>query len=139
VLAALAGTMTYTGYLVIGVLADYLGTGRFMAGLLLGILFARIPRISNGKLRMVGLLPQPVRRPLMVSLLILCALHFVALGDYVPVAFAGFTTAFLLLLPWLKRTVFDRVRSSVFNFAGKPPAHSIDDRVIDGEFREMKE
>lgn len=139
VLATLAGAMTYTGFLVIGVLADYLGTGRFVAGLLLGVLFARVPSISNGKLRMVGLLPQSVRRPLMISLLVLCSVHFVSLGEFVPTAFTVFTAAFLLLFPWLRRTVFDRMRSSVFNFAGKTPTRSIDDRVIDGEFREMKE
>ena len=60
-LAVLAGTITYTGYLVIGVMAEYLGTGRFVAGLLLGILFARFPSVSQGKLRLVGLLPKPVR------------------------------------------------------------------------------
>ena len=140
VLASLAGAMTYTGYLVVGVLAEYLGTGRFLAGLFLGALFARFPSISNGKLRLVGLLPQPVRRPLIVSLLMLCALHFLALGAYVPALFTGFTMAFLLLFPWLKRTVFDRMRASVFNFAGKRPSRSsIDDRVIEGEFREKKE
>lgn len=139
VLAVLAGAMSYTGFLVIGVLADYLGTGRFLAGLLLGVLFARLPWLSNGKLRIVGLLPGPVRRPVIVSLLVLCSLHFVARGAYVPAAFTGFTTAFLILFPWLKRTVFDRMRSSVFNFAGAHPSRSIDDGVIDGEFREKKE
>lgn len=131
--------MTYTGFLVVGVLADYLGTGRFMAGLLLGGLFARIPRINNGKLRLAGLLPQSVRRPLMVILLALCLLHFLSLGAYMPAVFTGFTTAFLILFPWLKRTVFDRLRSSVFKFVGKPPSRSIDDSVIDGEFREKRE
>jgi predicted membrane-bound dolichyl-phosphate-mannose-protein mannosyltransferase len=40
-LAALAGTMSYTGWLVVGVLTDHLGTGRFVAGLLLGALLVR--------------------------------------------------------------------------------------------------
>lgn len=131
--------MSYTGFLVIGLLADYLGTGRFVAGLLLGGLFARFPRISNGKLRMAGLLPQPLRRPLMVSMLAFCLLRFLSLGASVPAAFTGFTTAFLILFPWLKRAVFDRLRASVFPFAGKQPSRSLDDNVIDGEFREMKE
>ena len=65
-LAALAGAMTYTGFLVVGVLADYLGTGRVLAGLMLGALFARFPWISKGGLRIVGLLPKIVRRPLIV-------------------------------------------------------------------------
>lgn len=138
-LVALAGTMTYTGLLVIGVLADQLGTGRFIAGLLLGALFARFPWISKGKPRMVGLLPKPVRRPLMVSILALCSLHFVWQGDYVPALFIGFTTVFLLTLPSLRRVLFDRLLGSVFKFNGRKPAQPTDDRVIDGEFRERKE
>ena len=137
-LAALASTLTYTGYLVVGVLADYLGTSRFIAGLLLGILFARFPRVSKGKLRLVGLLPKPARRPLIVSIIALCALTLLARGDYVPAAFAGFAMAFLLGFPWLRRVVFDRMFSSVFKFAGMNPRKSTDDMVIDGEFREKK-
>jgi hypothetical protein len=139
VLAALAGAMTYSGFLVIGVLADYLGTGRFMAGLLLGVLFARYPWISKGKPRIVGLLPKPVRRPLMVGLLAICLLHFLSQGDTVPAGFTGFATVFLLTFPWLRRTMFDRMLSSVFTFGGRKPANSTDDRVIDGEFRERKD
>jgi hypothetical protein len=138
VLAALASTLTYTGYLVVGVLADYLGTSRFIAGLLLGILFARFPRISNGKLRLVGLLPKPVRRPLIVSIIALCGLTFLVRGDYVPAAFTGFAMAFLLGFPWLRRAVFGRMLSSVFKFTGKNPPNSTDDMVIDAEFRERK-
>lgn len=131
--------MAYTGFLVVGVLADQLGTGRFLAGLLLGALFARFPWISNGKPRIVGVLPKPVRRPLMVGILALCALHFVWQGDYVPALFIGFTTAFLLTFPWLRRVIFDRLLGSVFKFTGRNPAERGDDRVIDGEFREKKE
>lgn len=138
VLAALASTMTYTGYLVIGVLADQLGTGRVMAGLLLGGLFARFPWIRKGKLRIVGLLPKPVRRPLILSILALCLLSFVSRGEYVPAAFTGFATAFLLTFPWLRRAIFDRMLSSVFKFTGKNRPKSTDDTVIDGEFREKK-
>jgi hypothetical protein len=139
VLAALASTMTYTGFLVVGVLADYLGTSRVLAGLLLGGLFARFPRISNGKLRLVGLLPKPVRRPLIVSILALCLVNFLSRGEYVPAAFTGFATAFLLTYPWLRRAIFDRIVSSVFRFAGKNPFKSTDDTVIDAEFREKKD
>lgn len=139
VLAALAGAMTYTGFLVIGVLADYLGTGRFLAGLLLGILFARFPWIRKGKPRIVGLLPKPVRRPLIVSLLVLCSLDFLSRGEYVSASFTGFATAFLLVFPWLRRAIFDRMLSSVFNFTGRQPAGRVDDTVIDGEFRERKD
>jgi hypothetical protein len=139
VLAALAGTMTCTGYLVVGVLADYLGTGRTIAGLLLAALFARFPWLSRGKFRVVGLLPKPVRRPLIIILLALCAIRFLSQGDYVRAAFPGFAIAFLLTFPWLRRVVYDRVLSSVFQFAGRSPRQSRDDRVIDGEVREIKD
>lgn len=139
VLVVLAGTISYTGFLVIGVVADQLGTGRFLAGLLLGALFARFPWISNGRPRIVGLLPKPVRRPLMVGILTLCLLRFVWQADYVPAAFIGLTMAFLLIFPWLRRVVFDRLFGSVFKFTGRKAAQPTDDRVIDGEFREKKE
>jgi len=140
VLVALAATLTYTGFLVIGVLADYLGTGRFVAGLLLGGLFARFPWIRDGKLRIVGLLPKPVRRPLIASILALCSLHFVWQGDYVPVLFTGFAMAFLIAYPWVRRATVDRMSASVFNFAGgRHPRQHTDDSVIEGDFREKKE
>lgn len=138
-LAVLAGTMTYTVYLVVGVLADYLGTGRVVAGLLLGALFARFPWISKGKVRIVGLLPKPVRRPLMASILALCLMTFLVRGDYVPALFAGFAMAFLLTYPLLKRLMFDRMSSSFFKFTGRQRPQDNDDMVIDGEFREKKE
>ena len=138
-LAALASTMTYTGFLVVGVLAEYLGTSRVMAGLLLGVLFARFPKISKGKLRVVGLLPKHTRRPLIVGILALCLVHFLSRGDYLPAAFTGFATVFLLTYPWLRRVIFDRILASVFKFAGHKPRKTTDDRVIDGEFREKKE
>jgi len=138
-LAALASTLTYTGFLVVGVLADYLGTGRFVAGLLLGVLFARFPSISQGRLRIVGLLPKAVRRPLIAGLLALCMLHFLARADYVPAAFTGFAMAFLFAYPWARRAIFDRTLSSVFPFGGRAPARNTDDMVIDGEFREKKD
>jgi hypothetical protein len=111
VLAALAGTMTYTAFLVVGVLAEHLGTGRVMAGLLLGGLFARFPWIRKGKLRIVGLLPKPVRRPLIVSILALCLLNFLSRDEYVSALFIGFATAFLLTYPWLRRAIVDRILS----------------------------
>lgn len=138
-LATLASTMTYTGFLVVGVLADYLGTGRVMAGLLLGGFFARFPWIRKGKLRIVGLLPKPARRPLILGILALCLLHFLSRGDDVPALFTGFATAFLLTYPWLRRAIFDRMLSSVFKFLGRNPFKSTDGTVIDGEFREKKE
>ncbi len=131
--------MTYTGFLVVGVLAEHLGTGRFMAGLLLAALFARFPWISNGKLRIVGLLPKPARRPLIVGILALCCLYFLSRGDYLPAGLTGFVTAFLLSYPWLRRAIFDRMLSSFSTFTGRKPSKSIDDRVIEGEFREKKD
>ncbi|MES2316979.1 MAG: hypothetical protein V4631_05740 [Pseudomonadota bacterium] len=138
-LAALASTMTYTGFLVVGVLAEHLGTGRVMAGLLLGGLFARFPWIGKGKLRIVGLLPKPARRPLIVSILALCLLNFLSRGEYVSAMFTGFATAFLLTYPWLRRAIFDRILSSVFKSAGQTPRKSTDDTVIDVEFRKRKD
>lgn len=131
--------MTYTAFLVVGVLAEHLGTGRVMAGLLLGVLLARFPWISKAKLRIVGLLPKPARQPFIVGLLALCLLNFLWRGEYVPAAFTGFATAFLLAYPSLRRAIFDRMLSSVFKFAGRNPSKSTDDGVIDGEFRERKE
>lgn len=139
VLAVLAGTMTYTGFLVIGVLADHLDTSRFMAGLLLGVLFARFPWMSKGRPRIVGLLPKPLRRPVVVSLLALCSLDFVSRGEYVSLFFTGFAAAFVLALPWARRAVFGRLVSSIFPFAGRESRQSADDRVIDGEFREKRD
>ncbi|MBB3223098.1 hypothetical protein [Pseudoduganella umbonata] len=138
-LVALAGAMTYTGFLVIGVLADLLGTGRFLAGLLLGVLFARFPWMSKGKLRIVGLLPKPARRPLIVGLLGLSLVIFLSRGETVPALFTGFATAFVIGFPWLRRAIFDRMLSSVFNFTGQKPSKDTDDGVIDGEFREKKD
>ncbi|SFD81983.1 hypothetical protein [Massilia yuzhufengensis] len=127
-LAALASTMTYSGFLVIGVVADFLGTGRVMAGLMLGALFARFPWIRNGKPRVVGLIPKPFRRPLIVSLLALCLVNFLSRGEVVPAAFTGFATAFVLGFPWLRRAMFDRLVASVSTFAGKNAPKRNDDR-----------
>jgi hypothetical protein len=139
VLAALATTLSYTGFLVVGVLAEYIGASRFVAGLLLGFLFARFPWISNGKPRIVGLLPKRARVPLMASLLALCLVRFVTQGDTVSALFAGFTMAFVLAYPWLRNALFARISSSVVNFAdGRHAPIAANDTVIDGEFREVK-
>lgn len=139
VLAALASTLTYTTYLVVGVLADYLGTGRGMAGFLLAVLFARLPWITRSGPRIVGLLPKPARRPVMATVLALCCLHFLWHGEYVPAGFTGFAMVFLLAYPRLRRTLFDRTLSSVFPFAGRNPSKSTEDNVIDVEFKERKD
>jgi hypothetical protein len=140
VLAAVAATMTYTGFLVVGVLAEQVGTSRFVAGLLLGGLFARFPWVSKGKPRMVGLLAKPVRRRMMVGLLALCLLRFLTQGEVVPALFAGLTMAFVIGFPWLRRLLFARISSSVVNFAaGRNMSVASDNTVIEGEFRERKE
>jgi hypothetical protein len=138
-LAALASILTYSGYLAIGVLADHLGTGRGMAGLLVAVVFARVPWVSRGGVRVVGLLPKPARRPVMVGLFALCCLHFLWRSEYVQAACTGLATAFLLTYPWLSRAVFGRLVSPVFSFAGRNPPQRTDDNVIDGEFREKKD
>lgn len=138
-LALLASTLTYTGFLVIGVLADYLGTGRAAAGLLLAAVLARFPWIRNGKLRIAGLLPGPARRPFMVILLALCLATFLQRADYVGAAFTAFTAAFILIFPRMRRAAVERGMSSVFGFAGRKRPAANDDTVIEGEFRERKD
>jgi len=138
VLVALASVLTYSAYLGVGTLADYLGTGRGTAGLLLAAVFARFPWVSKNGLRVVGVLPKPVRRPFTVSLFALCCLHFLWRGDYVPAACTGCATIFLLTFPWLRRAVFGRVFSPFFKFAGQNSPKRTDDNVIDVEFIEKK-
>lgn len=140
VLAILASTLSYTGFLVVGVLADYLGTSRFLAGLLLGILFARFPWISKGKARIVGLLPKPLRRPSVVVLLAVCLLRFSVQGDSVPALLMGFAMAFVLGFPLLRKLLLARMSASVMHFASGGNAQvAADSNVIEGEFRERKE
>ncbi len=141
VLAALASVMTYTGFLVVGVVADLMGAGRIIAGLLLGILFARLPSFSNGKFRTVGLLPKPVRRPIVMGLLGMCLVIFVARVDYVSASFVGFAAVFLLAFPWLRRAVWNWVLASIFKPFGGDPRRpkNADDMVIDVEFTEKKD
>lgn len=139
-LVALAGTMSHTGFLVVAVVADHLGTGRITAGLLLGGFFARFPWVNKGKLCTVGLLPQLVRRPIMVSLLALCLLSFLSRGEYVPALFIGFTMAFLLTYPWMRRAIFGRMLSTLFKSTGDQNRQkNPDGRVIDVDFREKKD
>jgi hypothetical protein len=139
-LVALAATLTYSGALVVGVLADYLGASRFVTCLLLGLVFARLPWVSNGRLRIVALLPKPARRPVMVTLLALCCLSLLTRGDTVQALCTGFTTAFLLTFPWLKKAMFTRLSGAAGAFAaGRNAPRDTDDSVIEGEFRERKE
>lgn len=143
-LAALAGAMTYAGYLVVGVVSAHLGTGRLVAGFLLGLLFARLPWVSAGKLRTVGLLPKRARLPVMVALLAFCLLSFLYQGEIVPVLVLGFAASFLLTYRWIRQTILNRALSSFFKLTADPdrqngPAKSADDTVTDVEFREKKD
>jgi hypothetical protein len=139
-LAALATMMTFTGYLVIGVLAEFLDTSRFVAGLLLGCVFARFPWIRNGKPRIVGLLPKQLRLPLMATLLSFCLVHFFMQSDVSAALCIGLTIAFVSGFSWLKKMLFARMSSSVFNFAARRNAPvAVDNTVIEGEFKEMKD
>jgi hypothetical protein len=138
-LVALASTMTYAGYLVVGVISDYLGSNRFIAGLLLGILFARMPYVRQGKLRTIGLLPKNARLPTLVALLAFCLLSFLYRGEMVPMLFLGLAATFLLTIRWLRRTFMNRFAS--FFTSSLDPAHSrnTDTTIIDAEFREKKD
>jgi hypothetical protein len=139
-LIALASTLSYAGYLVVGVVAEHLGIGRVLAGLLLGGFFARIPWIRAGKLRTIGLLPKRARRPVMLALLAFCLLNFLYKGEVVPVLFTGFAGAFLLTYPRLRQMIVNRAISSFFKTsAGSHHPKSTDDMVIDVEFREKKD
>lgn len=139
-LVALASTMSYAGYLVVSIIAEHLDTGRLLAGLLLGVIFARLPWVSEGKLRTVGLLPKRARLPVMLALLGFCLLSFLYRGELVPVLFLGLAATFLLTYSRIRKTIATRVASSLF----KPSATSnrpkrADDTIIDVEFREKKD
>lgn len=139
-LVALASTSTYAGYLVVGVLAEYLDIGRVAAGLLLGVIFARIPWVRQGKLRAVGLLPGKARLPVIVALLAFCLLHFLYRGEMVPVMFLGLAASFLLSYRWMRRTIAMHAFTSLFRtFQAPDRPGSADNKVIDVEFREKKD
>ncbi|MES2832608.1 MAG: hypothetical protein V4695_11510 [Pseudomonadota bacterium] len=144
-LVALAGISAYAGYLVIGVVAGYLGTGRFLAGLLLGILFLRLPRVRQGKLSTVGLLPKAARLPIVVALLAASMLNYFYDGNTLAVACLVLAASLLVLGRWMKFALVSRVSSffskSAFGTGRSRKADSkIDDStIIDAEFRERKD
>jgi hypothetical protein len=138
-LVALASATTYAGFLLVSTVALYLNVSRFVAGLLLGILFARLPWVREGKLRAVGLLPGKARLPVMASLLAFCLLHFLYRGDMVPVLFLGFAVSFLLGYRRLRQLLLARAVSSFFQPAPGPARPQDDKSVIDVEFREKKD
>jgi len=139
-LAGLAGTMSYAGYLVVGVVANHLGTGRVMAGLLLGVLFARLPWAREGKWRSIGLLPKRARLPVLLALLAFCLLSYLYRGELLPTLVLGFAMTFLLTYRRMRQLVISRAISSLFKFSPDPKhPKSTDDAVIDVEFREKKD
>jgi peptidoglycan/LPS O-acetylase OafA/YrhL len=124
-LIALASTMSYVGYLVVTMLASQLGTSRFLAGLLLGVVFARFPRIRDGKLSTMGLLPKPARQPVIAALLVFCLVNYLLRGQFVAVGFLSFALVFLLGYGKVKKAVAGKVSSFIFPFgkggqAGSP-------------------
>lgn len=140
VLATLASTLSYTAYLVVSAVAAHLGVHRLMAGFLLGVLFARLPWIAEGKLRTIGLIPRRVRRPVMVALLGFCFLSYAYRGELVPLLFLAFAGAFLLTYPWMRKILVGRVISFIFPSSGGPNhSRNAEDNVIDVEFREKKD
>lgn len=139
-LVALSSTMTYAGYLVLGVISSYLGISRIVAGLLLGILFARLPRIQEGKLRTVGLLPKKARLPVMLALLAACFLSFLYRGEMVPMLFVGLAATLLVSLRWMRQLFVKRVLGSLFRSPSEPVhSRSTDKTIIDVEFQEKKD
>jgi hypothetical protein len=140
VLATIAGTISYTGYLVVGIVSDYLGTGRFVAGLLLGALFARLPYISQGKLRTIGLLPKHARRPVLVALLAVCLLTLLYRAELVSSVFLALAVSYLLAYRWMRQAFVNRALSSLFGSSLDPARPtSTDATIIDVEVREKKD
>ena len=139
-LAALAGTLSYASYLVIGTVAEHLAVGHGTAGLLLAALFTRLPWVRNGKLRTVGLLPARARRPVMFALLALSLFDSVYRADLVAVGFIGLAAIFLMTFRWMRHRVFNRVMSPFSRPSVEPTqAARVDDKVIDVVFRERKD
>ena len=138
-LVTLAGISTYAGYLVVGMLADYLGSGRFVAGLLLGALFVRLPHVRDGKLRTIGLLPKKARLPIVLMLLAVCLIQHAVQRNALPVLALGLAASVLLTFRWIRQTLINRV--SVFLKPTREPAapKSVDPTIIDVDFREKKD
>lgn len=139
VLVAFAGISTYAGYLVVGMIADYVGSGRFVAALLLGALFVRLPLVRDGKLRTIGILPKKVRLPAMLVLLAVCLIQHAFQRDALPVLALGLAATVPLTFRWIRQKLINRM--SVFFKPTRAPAapKSVDPSVIDVDFREKKD
>jgi len=144
-LVALAGVSVYAGYLVVGVVSDYLGIGRFLASLFLGIMFVRLPLVRQGKLSTVGVLPKAARLPIVMALLSMAMLSYFYRSEMVPVLCLFLAAALLLACRWMKLTLAHRMSSffskSVFESARSRSAdgRNADPSIIDAEFREKKD
>jgi hypothetical protein len=139
-LGALSSGISYAGYLVLGVVAEFLGISRFATGLLFGALFARLPWISQGKLGTVGLLPRNARRPVMLGLLTWCIVNLLFRGEIGSAVFPGFAAAFLLAYPWLRQKALDRIWWLLRGSMRGPARHGASDPgIIDVEVREKKD
>lgn len=139
-LGALSSSISYAGYLVLGVVAEFLGISRFATGLLFGTVFARLPWISQGRLRTVGLLPRNARRPVMLSLLTWCIASLLFRGQIGSAVFPGFAAVFLLAYPSVRQKALDRIRSFLQSSMRGPARHGASDPgIIDVEVREKKD
>ena len=145
-LIAIAGCSAYAGILVIESIAHYLDTSRFAAGLLLSLLFLRLPSFREGKLRTRGLLPAQARLPLMAVLLALCLVDYGSQGKVVEAVFIGLAMGILLVIKAIRTLVASRISGFFTKFqqpsgAGPAagPAKAVDSDVIDVDFREKKD
>jgi len=139
VLAALAGSLSYAGYLVVGVVATYLDIGRFTTGLLLAILFARLPAVREGRLTSIGLLPKPARLPTVLALLALACVAFIRHNEWVPVLFLAFAACFAIAYRHVRQKFIGRTRAFIFGSADSAGRAGRDDGIIDAEFTEKKD
>ncbi|WP_089399785.1 hypothetical protein [Noviherbaspirillum humi] len=136
----LAMMLTHAGVVVVGMIAEGLGISRFFAGLLLGFLFMRLPRLREGRLGTVGILPIAVRRPTMLALLALGFTVHLVRGDAIGACTTGFALAFMIAYQRVKRLLLQRWAAS---FSMQPSAPhgrpQSDPGVIDVEFRERRD
>jgi hypothetical protein len=138
-LVVLASALSYTGFLVVGIVSEYLGTSRITTGLLIAAIFARLPSIRNEKLRTIGLLPRRARRPITIALLAFCWLITLYRGALVPALFLGFALAFLLTYGRLRKILVSRLISSFSKYPTETKRqHETDNTIIDVEVREKK-
>ncbi|NEX61911.1 hypothetical protein [Noviherbaspirillum galbum] len=144
-LIAVAMTFSYVGYLVITMLSLQFDTSRFLAGLMLGVLFARFPRVREGKLGTIGLLPKPARQPVMAAILVFCLLRYLQGGQAGEAAAIGVGLLLILGFAALRKKLagrFNAFKADVFTQPqgnGAARGARVDHDVIDVEFREKKE